>query len=111
MNIKKYDLLLIDFPFTNIQQTKLRPALVLKAVEGKNIIFCQISTKKQLFEQYAVSLPKNACEGDIRFDSYLNVDVLFTLERSLVRGKIGFVKDIKVINEVNAKLKSLLFED
>ena len=110
MNTKKYDLLLVDYPYTNLQNTKLRPALVLKALEGKNIIFCQITTKKQLFENYSIFLPKTACSGEIRFDSYINLDVLFTLEQSRVRGKIGFVKDPNVINEINSKLKSLFFD-
>ena len=107
MNIKKYDLLLVDYPYTNLQSTKLRPALVLKVLEGKNIILCQITTKKQLFENYSVFLPKTACLGEIKFDSYINLDILFTLEQSRVRRKIGFVKDPNVINEVSSKLKSL----
>jgi len=65
MNIKKHDVLLVDYPFTNLQGTKLRPALVLKVLEGKNIIFCQITTKKQLLENYSVFFPKTSCSFDL----------------------------------------------
>ena len=110
MNIKKHDVLLVEYPFTNLQGTKLRPALVLKVLEGKNIFFCQITTKKQLLENYSVFFPKTSCSEDIRFDSYINLEILFTLERNRIRGRIGFVKDTKVINEINSKLRSLFFD-
>jgi len=109
MNIKKYDILLVDFPFTNLEGSKLRPALVLKALEGKNTILCQITTKKQMLMDYSVSLSRNSCAGDIRFNSHINADMIFTLADNLIKGKLGFVKDNKVINEVNSKLKAVFF--
>lgn len=109
MKIQKYDILLVDFPFSNSEETKLRPALVIKSLEGKNTILCQITTKKQLISDYSISLNRNSCNGDIRFDSYINIDLIFTLHESLIHKKIGFVKDEKVINETNSKLKTMFF--
>ncbi len=110
MNVKKHDLLLVDFPFSNLKDKKIRPALVLKVLEGRNIILCQITTKKQMLENYTVPLSRISCSGDIRFDSYINIDMIFTLDESLVHGKVGFIKDSSVINQVNSKLKSLFFD-
>ncbi|PIN93730.1 hypothetical protein COU54_01725 [Candidatus Pacearchaeota archaeon CG10_big_fil_rev_8_21_14_0_10_31_24] len=110
MNIKKNDILLVDFPFSNLKEKKVRLALVLKSLEGRNNILCQITTKKQLLEDYLIFLPKSSCDGDIRFDSYINLDMIFSLNQSLIKGKIGFIKDTKVINEINTKLKSMFFD-
>ncbi len=110
MNIKKHDLLLVDFPFSNLKDKKIRPALVLKVLEGRNIILCQITTKKQMIEDYIVSLPMTSCSGDIRYDSHINIEMIFTLDESLIHGKLGFVKDSSVTNQVNSKLKSLFFD-
>ncbi|MDP1695604.1 MAG: type II toxin-antitoxin system PemK/MazF family toxin [archaeon] len=109
MNIQKYDVLLVDFPFSNLEETKLRPALVIKTPEGKNTILCQITTKKPTIFDYSISLNRHSCNGDIRFDSYINVDIIFTSHESLIHKKIGFIKDEKVINEVNSKIKSMFF--
>ncbi|MEK6934000.1 MAG: type II toxin-antitoxin system PemK/MazF family toxin [Nanoarchaeota archaeon] len=106
---EKFDILLVNFPFSNLAQTKIRPAVVIKELEGDNIIFCQITTKKRGIIKYEIPLNKSQCEGDIRFNSKVHIDMIFTLHESLVSRKIGFIKDERVKKEIDFKLKELFF--
>lgn len=107
MRYATYDIVLVNFPFTNLQRTKLRPSLVLKQLEGDNTIFCLITTKQHSLSKYEVQLLKSACEGDIRFDSHIYVDTLFTLHKNLAEARIGFIKDKQVQQQIDRKLQLL----
>ena len=63
MNFQKYDIILVNFPYTDLSKVKKRPALVLKNLEGNNIIVCQITTKRHSLRKYAVSLKKPPAHG------------------------------------------------
>ena len=109
MKFNKFDIILVNFPFSDLKDSKVRPALVVKPLEGENTILCQITTKKRGISKYEVVLPKKACEGDIRFDSNVYIDMIFTLHESLVINKIGQIKDNYVKKEVETKLKEMFF--
>ncbi len=108
MSLKKFDIVLVDFPFSNLTTTKKRPALVIRSLEGENAVLCQITTKKRNIQKYEIYLPKESCKGNIRFDSYVYVDMIFTLHNSLIYGKIGKVNDQKINDLINQKLKIIL---
>ena len=105
--IKKYDILLVNFPYSNLKLSKLRPALVIVPLEGENTILCQITTKKRGITKYEVLLNKNDCQGEIKFNSNIYLDMIFTLHESLVIKKIGLIKEEKVIKEIEAKIKGI----
>lgn len=107
MNFKKYDIILVNFPFSDLKGSKIRPAMVISSLEGENLILCQITTKKRNISKYEVKLNKNYCEGDIRFDSNIYIDMIFTLHKSLIINKIGYVKDDKIKKEIDTKIKSV----
>mgnify|MGYP001579398289 CR=1 FL=1 len=105
MNLKKFDIALVNFPFSDLTKTKKRPALVINSLEGENSIFCQITTKRRGIQKYEVVLKKQDCTGDIRFDSFIYVDMVFTLHKSLVYKKIGEVSNSKVKEIINQKIR------
>ena len=107
----KFDIVLVDFPFTDLTGSKRRPAVVVKDLEGQNIIVCQITTRKHKLAKYEIALKKQDCEGDIRFDSYIYVDLIATLHRTIVERKIGSIKSKHIQSIINEKLKQLFFED
>jgi mRNA interferase MazF len=49
----KGDVIVIPFPFSDLSQTKRRPALVLALLEGDDAILCQI-TSKSVTDSYAI---------------------------------------------------------
>ena len=110
MNFNKNDILLVTFPYSDLSNTKKRPALVVKDIEGSNTILCQITTKKRNMSKYEVELKKESCKGDIRFDSFIYVDMIYTLHSSLIIRKIGEITDSKTKMNVDDRLKTLFFE-
>lgn len=107
MKFKKHDIILVNFPFSNLKESKLRPSLVVKPLEGKNTILCQITTKKRGISKYEIALNRKSCEGNIKFDSHIYIDMIFTLHESLVARKIGSIKDKKVKSEIDTKIRNL----
>ena len=108
MNLKRFDIVLVDFPFSDLRRVKRRPALVVRSLEGDNSILCQITTKQRNIKKYEIFLPKTACKGDIRFDSFIYVDMIFTLHKDLIYRKIGELNDLRVIENINQKIKLIL---
>ncbi len=49
----KGDVVVIPFPFSDLSQSKRRPALVLTTLDGDDAILCQI-TSKNISDKYAV---------------------------------------------------------
>ncbi len=111
MRFNKFDIVLVDFPFSDLSKIKKRPALVIKSLEGHNTILCQITTKKRVINKYEISLPKDSCKGDIRFDSFIHLDMIFTLYKNLIHEKIGDIKDIKLKESIRDKIKEIFVEN
>ncbi len=109
MRYATFDIILVDFPFTNLTVTKKRPALVVKSLEGDNIIVSQITTKMRKIQKYEVRLQKSSCLGDIRFDSFIYLDTIFTLHRDLIHRKIAEISSIETRKSIHDKLKELFF--
>ena len=108
MTFKKFDIILVDFPFSDLKQTKKRPALVIGSLEGNNSILCQITTKQRNIQKYEILLPKEHCKGNIRFDSFIHVDMIFTLHKSLIYRKIGEIENLKTQKEISQKIRIIL---
>ncbi|PIN94582.1 growth inhibitor PemK [Candidatus Pacearchaeota archaeon CG10_big_fil_rev_8_21_14_0_10_30_48] len=105
MSLKKFDIALVKFPFSDLTKTKKRPVFVIRSLEGDNTIFCQITTKRRNIKKYEVILKKDDCEGNIHFDSFIYLDMIFTLHKSIVHEKIGEVKSSKVKETISQKIK------
>lgn len=108
MKYQRYDLLSALYPFTDLSGAKRRPVVVLTDLEGDNLIACQITTKKHTFTKYLIPLPKNACEGDIRFDSFICTDLIATIHKSLIFKKLGTIQDTQIKHELDMKVSALV---
>jgi mRNA interferase MazF len=102
--MKKGDIILVPFPFTDLSGSKLRPALVL-AEEGDDVIAAFISTvlKDRFKSDYFVKMNEKNC---LRKDSLVKLNKLATLSYDLIKGKIGELSsdDLK---ETDKKLMDL----
>ncbi len=104
------DIVILDFPFSNLVQIKRRPALVIKVPKGDDIIVSQITGKSY---ESSVEIPvtkKDFKEGGLKVDSYLRLDKIFTVEKSMVRYKAGSLKPGK-FEEIQNKIISFLVEN
>jgi mRNA interferase MazF len=106
------DLLLVDLPFADVAQSKVRPALLIQNdVANKfsgNLIVVAISFRvpqrllPTQFEIHAQSSLAQAA-GLVR-DSVVDCGVIYTIAKTRVRRKIGAFPS-EAIAEINARLK------
>ena len=82
-------IVLVSFPFSNLKGQKIRPALVLAAVEFDNLILCQI-TSRPYSSKTAIRIELRDFEkGSLPITSFVRPDKLFTADRSIVEGIAG----------------------
>jgi mRNA interferase MazF len=84
--------ILVSFPFSDLSQTKLRPAVVLAGVGRGDWILCQI-TSKPYGDSQAIMLDDDAfSSGSLRVLSYARPGKIFTANHSLIVAKVGSLK-------------------
>lgn len=83
---------LVRFPFSDLSQTKLRPAAVLADVGRGDFILCQI-TSKPYGDTSAIELDDRAfASGSLRVISYARPSKLFTANQNLITSQVGNLK-------------------
>lgn len=99
----KGDVIIIEFPFSNLMQAKRRPALVIKVPKGDDTIVCQITGKS--YEKSVEILLKNEDfrQGSLKKDSYIRIYKISSIEKSLIKYKAGSLKQDK-FNEIIEKI-------
>lgn len=80
---------LVPFPFTDLSQSKLRPAVVLADVDRGDWILCQV-TSNPYGDLRAVELTSaDFSTGGLRITSYARPGKLFTAHASLITVEVG----------------------
>ena len=101
------DLVVVPFPFSDLSQTKRRPALVLASLTGDDLILCQI-TSKSVRDRYAVEIDnKDLISGSISQISNIRPNKLFTADKSIILYKIGELSAEKLQMAIDRVVKIL----
>jgi mRNA-degrading endonuclease toxin of MazEF toxin-antitoxin module len=99
----------VPFPFSDLSQSKIRPALVLAGIERNDWILCQI-TSNPYSDPHAVTVTDESfSKGSLQRISYVRPGKLFTANEQLITVEIGSLKKEaleKVIDAVIAILQS-----
>jgi len=103
--VKKGDVVLIPFPFTDLSGNKTRPAIVLAERES-DVIVAFISTRFHYKEETDILILPTS-ENGLKKDSLIRVSKIATLEKSLVLGRLGAL-NAAIITQVNEALKQIL---
>jgi mRNA interferase MazF len=86
------EIVLVSFPFSDLSQTKLRPAVVLANANRGDWILCQI-TSNPITGIDAIVLTNNSfATGSLYLTSYALPTKLFTAHRSLIVAQLGTLK-------------------
>lgn len=93
----KGDVIVIDFPFSNLKDSKRRPVLVLKVPKGEDIIVNQITGESYENPVEILITDKDFKHGGLKRNSFVRIDKIATIERSLIKYKIGSLKNEKFI--------------
>lgn len=85
-------IVLVPFPFSDLSQAKLRPAVALADAGRGDWILCQI-TSNPYGDPRAIRLDQSSfSSGSLRFDSYARPGKLFTASGDLMVTQVALLK-------------------
>ena len=108
MTLIKGDVVLVPFPFTDLSQTKLRPAIVLWVESnGNDVILCFVSSQN-LDSLQAGEILLDPSEPEfattkLKHASKIRVARIVTLERRLITRRLGHL-EIHYLQQLNIQL-------
>ena len=103
----KGQVVVVPFPFSDLTDYKLRPALVLAPLMGDDVILCQITTTSR-GDGYSVRLDQSDFRvGTLKRESYIRPNHIFTAEESIITKSVGEINQTK-IDEVIKRIVNIL---
>lgn len=102
--MKKGDIVLISFPFTDLSGSKNRPALVLISRES-DVVVSFITSNIIHSELYDIIISPSLKNG-LKKTSTIKISKLATLNKTLILGKIGRISTNEIL-KVNESLRVL----
>ena len=99
----KGEVVVLEFPYTDLSKTKKRPSLIVADLKGDNIILCQITGQPRP-DPDLVKLEKNDFQtGGLHRDSFIMPSFVFTIHKSKINYSAGKIRQAK-IKEVEKKI-------
>lgn len=83
---------LVPFPFSDLSQAKLRPAVMLADAGRGDWILCQITSNPYGYSQAITLTNASFATGSLRITSYARPGKLFTANRNLMVTQVGTLK-------------------
>jgi len=101
------DIVFVDFPFSDLSQTKLRPALVLANAQHNDWILCQI-TSQAYNDTHAIAISEMDFQnGMLTKISYVRAHKIFTANGQLIKKKAASLTAAKH-DEIIARIQTIL---
>ncbi|WP_253274165.1 type II toxin-antitoxin system PemK/MazF family toxin [Myxosarcina sp. GI1] len=96
--------------FSDLSQTKRRPALVVASLSGNDLILCQITSQVKT-DRYAVAITNaDFSNGGLNKNSNICPNRLFTADKGIILYKAGSLKAEKLKAVVN-KIVEIISDD
>ena len=101
MSIKQGSIVLVDFSYSNLKETKFRPALVISSSEYNedsiDVVVLRVTSRGRDRKWDLEILKNDVAEGTIDIEpSYVKVDSLYTVEKNIVRKVVARLKEGKI---------------
>jgi mRNA interferase MazF len=84
--------ILLPFPFSDLSESKLRPALLLAAAGRGDWLLCQITSNPYADARAVMLVEDDFAQGGLQRTSHARASKLFTAHESLFRGAVGELK-------------------
>jgi mRNA interferase MazF len=92
----KGDIVIIPFPFSDLSDSKRRPALVLANLHGNDIILCQI-TSQNTSDNLSISLNfEDFISGSLPVNSFIRPNRIFTADKNIIVRTVGTITSDKL---------------
>ncbi len=85
----KGDVVVVSFPFSNLTDAKKRPALVIAALSGDDLILCQITSQIRRDPDSIALENRDFQIGSLPKSSNIRPNRLFTADRQIIQSKVG----------------------
>ena len=113
IDYKQGDIVLVNVPFTNLVNSKQRPALVISNDNYNSIVddivICGITSNLK-DNTYSVLLDSSdMIEGHLNCLSIIKADKIFAIEKKIIKGKLGKVNNY-ILNQTKEALWNLLYD-
>lgn len=92
----KGDVVIIQFPFSDLSGSKRRPALVLNTLPGDDVILCKMTSKERIYPHRIPIADDDFAEGGLTSPGILRLDHIFTADRRLITGRAGILRKEKM---------------
>ncbi|MFZ4554823.1 MAG: type II toxin-antitoxin system PemK/MazF family toxin [Pseudanabaena sp.] len=103
----KGDVVVVNFPFSDLTSAKKRPALVVAELSKNDVILCQITSQFTSDSSATLIEDNDFLNGSLNKISYVKSNRVFTANEKIIAYKIGSLNPERT-NEVIAKLISIL---
>ena len=103
----KGEVVVIEFPFSNLKNVKRRPVLIIKVPKGEDVIAAQITGESYEKSVEILIRKDNFKQGSLKRDSYVRIDKIASIEKFLIEYKVGTLKQ-KKFNEIIDKICSFI---
>ena len=100
------DVVLAPFPFTDLSEIQVRPAVVVADVGTQDWVLCEITSSSQLRSLYIAIGPGDMERGRLRHRGWARPDRLYTVNERVFRHTIGRISAAKHA-EIAAAVRSL----
>jgi mRNA interferase MazF len=99
----KGEVVVLEFPYTDLPKTKKRPSIIVANLKGDNLILCQITGQSRP-DRDLINLKKEDFQtSGLYRDSFIMPSFVFTIHKSKINYSAGRIKKEK-IKEVEKKL-------
>lgn len=92
----KGDVVVFQFPFSDLKQVKKRPSLVVANIRGDDVILAQITEQPRPDPDILSLKLKDFKSGGINRDSFIRPSILFTIHKSRIDYKAGELRPEKI---------------
>jgi mRNA interferase MazF len=99
--------ILVPFPFSDLSQSKLRPAVVLADAGRGDWVLCQVTSNPYGDRDAIVLTDDSFAQGSVRIVSYARPGKLFTANSGLMHTEAGLLKENIVRDIITAVIKML----
>ena len=87
--------MIVNFPYTDQAGFKRRPALIIMVPPGNNLVLVQITSQNR--GPYPISISQeDLVAGNLTKQSYVQPDVIVTVNESIIHGKAGSLTQEKL---------------
>jgi mRNA interferase MazF len=99
----KGDVVVVPFPFSDLSNSKKRPALVVADIEGNDLILVQITSQNN-YDNYTIKvLETDFAKGSLKKTSNVRPNKIFTADEQLILYKVGHLTGDK-IKEISSSI-------